>query len=59
MLELYNIDELPGGKFTQYLQLIDRYQQEEPFLSEKIDAKNTKRLFSQSQEYYRTCNIRG
>ena len=36
MLELYNIDEITDGKFILPLKLIDRYQKEDPFLSEKL-----------------------
>ena len=43
MLELYNIDEIPDGKFILPLKLIDRYQKEETFLSENLNVQNTKR----------------
>ena len=36
MSELYNIEELPEGKFPLSFFLIDRYQKEAPFRSEKL-----------------------
>ena len=36
MLKLYNIEELPEGTFPLYFNLINSYQQEDPFLTEKI-----------------------
>ena len=36
MLEPYNIKELPESTFTISFNLIDRYQQEDPFLTKKL-----------------------
>ena len=38
MSELYDIEELPEGAFPLSFKLIDRYQREEPFLTEKINS---------------------
>ena len=35
MSELYDTEELPEGKFSLSFKLIDRYQQEDPNLTEK------------------------
>ena len=34
--ELYNIEEMTEGTFTLYFKLIDRYQGEDPILTEKL-----------------------
>ena len=34
--ELYDIEELPESTFPLSLKLIDRYQQEDPILTEKL-----------------------
>ena len=48
MSELYDIKELPDGTFTLSFNLIDRYQREDPFLTEK-NAQNLQRvLFSEA-----------
>ena len=36
MSELYDIDELPDVTFPLSFNLIDRYQREDPFLTEKL-----------------------
>ena len=36
MSEIYNIEELSEGTFPLSFNLTDRYQREDPFLSEKI-----------------------
>ena len=35
MSELYDIDKLPDGTFRLSLKILDSYQREDPFLSEK------------------------
>ena len=39
MSELYHIEELPEGTFPLLLNFIDRYQQGDPFLTEKLKCK--------------------
>ena len=36
--ELYDIDELPDGTFSLSFNIIDRYQREYPFLTEKLNS---------------------
>ena len=36
MSEIYNIEELPEGSFPLSFKLIDRYQQEDTILTEKL-----------------------
>ena len=36
MPEIYEIDELPDGKFTIYFKFIDTYQNEDPLLQKKM-----------------------
>ena len=36
MSEIYDIEELPEGTFPLYFNLIYRYQQEDPFLTENL-----------------------
>ena len=54
MSELFDIKELPEDTFPLYFNLIDRYQREKPFLTEKLKcAEYTKGSFLQRPEYYR------
>ena len=43
MLELYYIVELPEGTFPLSFNLIDRYQREDPFLTEKLKCVEYKK----------------
>ena len=36
ILWIFNIEDIPEGKFSLYLKLIERYQQEYPILTEKL-----------------------
>ena len=46
MSEFYDIEELPGGTFPLSFKLIDHYQSEDTFLTEKLNcAKYTKGSF--------------
>ena len=46
MPELYDIEEMPEGTFPLYFNLIDRYHQEDPFLTEELKwAEFTKGYF--------------
>ena len=45
MLELYYIVELPEGTFPLSFNLIDRYQQEDPFLTEKLKSVEYKKRY--------------
>ena len=36
MSELYKIEELPEGTFPLSFNLLERYQREDPFLTEKL-----------------------
>ena len=38
MSEIYNINELPEGKFQISFNIIDRYQREDPILSEELNS---------------------
>ena len=44
MSEIYDIKELPDGTFPLLLNLIDRYQRENYFLSEKLKRAKYKRV---------------
>ena len=44
MSELYDIEELPNGTFDLYFKKIDRYQREDPFLTEILNAQNINRV---------------
>ena len=44
MSYLYDIEDLIEGTFTISFKIIDRHQQEDPFLKEKLNAKNIPRV---------------
>ena len=43
MKELYNIDEIPDSTFTLSFKIIDHYQREDPFLTEKLKCATYQR----------------
>ena len=50
MPEIYGVDKLSYGTFTLSFKFIDRYQREDPFLPEKLNAKDIKRfLFADTE----------
>ena len=44
MSELYDIEEMPYGTFMILFNLIDRYHQEYPILTENLTAHNIKQI---------------
>ena len=60
MPEIYDIDEPLNGMVPLSFKLIDRYQHEYSFLTEKLKcAKYNKGSFLLIPDYYRTCNVQG
>ena len=56
--ELYDIEELPEGKFTLSFKIIDRYQREELMLTEKLTcAEYKKGSFRGGRNPKKTCNV--
>ena len=45
MSEVYEIEELPEGTFPLSFNLIDRYQLEDTFLTENLNAQNIQGVF--------------
>ena len=57
--ELYYMEELQEGMFLLSFNLIDRYQWEYPFLTEKIAAQNIKRvIFAEAGTLYNLYRTR-